>query len=234
MRRSRVHPLFARPSVAPSAPSAHVLAALSLLGLCFTADVHGQSNKLGTYRGVINVSENLSRPNYRLSTKATVKISLPVSERGSSSISSEFLSNEAPPALVLVSQWDTFRKETSADSGGQFNTTTCSLAAPMEVPMTPSGVLNVDLRAKKYAMSIVLLSTRDLAFNCVHSRSGPFKKQMGVALTLGTGAPGMQGSNPLPFSDPTILIGKFTLVPPPANQREHGPIVQEWDLRLGQ
>jgi hypothetical protein len=102
----------------------------------------------------------------------------------------------------------------------------------MEVPMPPSGVLHVDLRSQKYAMSIVLLSTRALAFNCVHSRSGPFKKQMGVALTLGTGAPGMQGSNPLPFSDPAILVGKFTLVPPPANQREHGPIVQEWDLRL--
>ena len=234
MRRSRVHPLSARRGVARGTPSAHVLAALSLLCLCSTADVHGQSNKLGTYRGVINASENLIQPNFRLSTKATVRISLPVSERGSSSISSEFLSDEAPPALVLVSQWDTFRKETSADSGGQFNTTTCSLAAPMEVPMTPSGVLNVDLRAKKYAMSIVLLSTRDLAFNCVHSRSGPFKKQMGVALTLGTGAPGMQDSNPLPFSDPAILIGKFTLVPPPANQREHGPIVQEWDLRLAQ
>jgi hypothetical protein len=234
MRRSQIDPLFALGDFARKALDVHILAALSLLCVAFTADVYGQSNKLGAYRGVINVSESLSRPNVRLSTKATIKMTLPVSERDNASISSEFLSGEAPAASVLVSQWDTFHKETSADSGGQFNTTTCSLAAPMEVPMTPTGVLNVDLRAKKYTLSIVLLSTKDLAFNCVHSRSGPFKKKMGIALTLGTGAPGMQGSSPLPFGDPASLIAKFTLIPPPANQGEHGPIVQEWDLRLGQ
>lgn len=234
MCRFHVDPLFALGHFARKAHHAHVLVALSLLYVCFAANVYGQPNKLGTYRGVINVSESLSRPNLKLSTKATVKISLPVSERDSSSISSDFLSDEAPAASVLVLQWDSFHKETSADSGGQFNTTTCALAAPMEVPMTPSGVLNVDLRAKKYALSIVLLSTKDLAFNCVHSRSGPFKKKMGIGLTLGTGAPGMQGSNPLPFGDPASLTAKFTLIPPPANQSEHGPIVQEWDLRLGQ
>jgi hypothetical protein len=234
MRRSRFDPLLALGNSARKSLDAPIVVALSLLCVGFTANAYGQSNKLGTYRGVINVSESLSRPNLKLSTKATVRISLPVSERDSSSISSEFLSDEAPAASVLVAQWDTFHKEASADSGGQFNTTTCSLAAPAEVPMTPSGVLNVDLRAKKYALSIVLLSTNELAFNCVHSRSGPFKKKMGIALTLGTGAPGMQGANPLPFADPASLIARFTLIPPPANQGEHGPIVQDWDLRLAQ
>jgi hypothetical protein len=129
MRRSQIDPRFALGNFARKGLYAHILAALSLLCVSFAANVYGQSNKLGAYRGVINVSESLSRPNARLNTKATVEMTMPVSERDHSSISSEFPSGEAPAASVLVSQWDTFHKETSADSGGQFNTTTCSLAA---------------------------------------------------------------------------------------------------------
>jgi hypothetical protein len=66
----------------------------------------------------------------------------------------------------------------------------------------------------------------------VHSRSGPYKKKTGVALYIGTGAPGEQGTSPLPFSDPTRLVAKYTLMPTAQTKGQYGPIVQEWDLRL--
>jgi hypothetical protein len=187
-----------------------------------------QAKKLGAYAGTIEVNQSLPTLTYR----AKVKLSLPVSERSSSSIDAELLSGEAPDATVLVTQWDTFRRETSADSGGQFNTTRCSLAAPAEIPMSATGVLNVDLKKKTHAMSVALVSKKDLAFNCTHSRSGAFKKKMGIAFAIGTGAPGMQHQVQLPFSDPGRLTATHTLVPPAyASKDEHGPLVQVWDLR---
>lgn len=234
MRHYFDRPRFASGAARPKTFSASALAAVALLGVGSIPDVQAQSSKLGAYSGSINVSETLDRPNLRLSSRATVKVSLPVTERKKSSVSAEFLGGEAPAASVLVSRWDTFHKESSADSGGQFNTTTCSLAAPVEVAMMPTGVLNVDLPTKTHSLSLVLLSTKDLAFNCEHSRSGAFKKKSGIALYLGTGAPGMQTMNPLPFTDPARLSAKYTLMPTPDTQGEHGPIVQEWDLRLEQ
>ncbi len=234
MRHYLLRPQFASATSRRKAFAAAPLAAMALLCACSISGVQAQTSKLGAYSGSINVSETLSRPNLRLSTRATVKVKLPITERDSSSISAEFLSGEAPAASVLISQWDTFHKESSADSGGQFNTTTCSLAAPVEIPMTPTGVLNVDLKAKKHALSLTLLSTRDVAFNCTHSRSGASRKKSGITLYIGNGAPGMQSMNPLPINEPGRLSAKYTLMPTPDTQGEHGPIVQEWDLRLGQ
>lgn len=205
--------------------------AIALLCACIVPGVQAQT-KLGLYSGSINIAETLDLPNLKLTSRATVKVILPVTERDSSSISAEFLSGEAPPANVQITQWDTFHKESSADSGGQFNITKCALAAPVEVSMTPTGVLNVDLRAKKHSLSIVLLSTKDVAFNCTHSRSGAFKKKVGITMVIGTGAPGMQSMNPLPITDPARLTAKYTLMPTSDTKGEHGPIVQEWDLRL--
>lgn len=98
--------------------------------------------------------------------------------------------------------------------------------------MMPTGVLNVDLKAKKHALSVTLLSTRDVAFNCKHSRSGPYKKKEGIALTLGTGAPGMQHETQLPFTDVASLSAKYTLMPNAQTKGQYGPIVQSWDLKL--
>ena len=98
--------------------------------------------------------------------------------------------------------------------------------------MAVTGVVNVDLKTKKYGMSIMLVSTTELAFNCKHSRSGPYKKKQGVGFALGTGGPGMQMENPQPFSSPDRLAAKYTLAPAGAAKGEYGPIVQEWDLKL--
>ena len=133
---------------------------------------------------------------------------------------------------MLISQAETFKKDKSADSGGQFNTVTCLLAAPVEIPFTPSGVLNVDLKNKKYSMSISMVANKEIKANCVHSRSGPFKGTVMLPGVLGTGAPGEQSVNPQPLTDSARLIGKFTLLPGPDRQGTGGPIVQEWELVL--
>jgi hypothetical protein len=206
------------------------LAAAAFVCAGMTGAVQAQSKNLGTYTGAIEVSGTQSGP--EVAYRARVKVSMPVSSRDGSSINAEFLAGEAPNATVLVSQWDISHKEKSADSGGQFNSYTCSLAAPAEIPMAPTGVLNVNLKAKKHALSLTLLSTKDLDFNCKHSRSGPYKKKGGIALYIGTGVPGMHYETQLPFTDAAHLTAKYTLMPTAETKGQHGPIIQEWDLKL--
>jgi hypothetical protein len=96
-------------------------------------------------------------------------------------------------------------------------------------------VLNVDLKKKRHSMSLVLLSAGpggDLAFNCTHSRSGPYKKKGGIALVMGTGPPGMQYETQLPFSDASLLAAKYTMMPTAETRGQYGPIVQQWELKL--
>ncbi len=202
--------------------------AVTLVYACSSGFVQAESNTFGTYSGTINVTGTEISPlaNYR----ARVKVSLPVTQRDKASATAEFLAGEAPNATVLISQWDVSFTEKSADSDGKFSSWTCSLAAPTEILMTPTGVLNVDLRAKKYALSLTLLSTREVAFNCMHSRSGAYKKKQGVALYIGTGAPGVQTM--LPFSDAARLTANYTLMPTAETKGQYGPIIQEWDLQL--
>ena len=193
------------------------------------AAVLAQPTKLGAYAGTINVSGTEVSP--QVVYRATVKVNLPVTERDSRSVSADFLSGEAPNASVLLSQWDVSFKEKSAESDGKFSSWTCALSAPVEIAMKPTGILNVDLAKKKHELSLTLLSTQDVAFNCVHSRSGPYKKKQGVSLYIGTGAPGMQGLAPQPFADAASLSAKYTLMPTAETKGQYGPIVQEWDLR---
>lgn len=213
-----------------SAFLAQVIAITGLACACSSGFVHAQSGKFGAYAGTINVSGTAIDP--RGSYRASVKVSLPVTQRDESSVTAEFLAGEAPAATVLISQWDVSHTQKSADSDGKFSSWTCSLAAPTEIPMTPTGVLNVDLKTKKHALSITLLSTKEVAFNCMHSRSGAYKKKEGVALYIGTGVPGMHYETQLPFSDAARLNASYTLMPTADTKGQYGPIIQEWDLRL--
>jgi len=206
-----------------------VIIAAVVAGAAVPAAVLAQPAKLGAYTGTINVSGTEVSP--QVVFRATVKVSLPVTERDNRSVSSDFLSGEAPNASVLLSQWDVSFKEKSAESDGKFSSWTCALAAPVEIAMKPTGILNVDLDKKKHELSLTLLSTQDVAFNCVHSRSGAYKKKQGVALYVGTGAPGMQGLAPQSFADAGRLSAKYTLMPTAETRGQYGPIVQEWDLR---
>ena len=189
-----------------------------------------QPARLGAYTGTVKLQGTEVSP--KVTYSVTAKVTLPVSQRDKSSVTAEFLAGEAPNSTVTISQWDQSFTEKSADSGGQFNTWSCSLAAPVEVPMTTTGVLNVDLKKKTHSMSVTLLSTKEVAFNCTHSRSGPYKKKMGVALTFGTGAPGAQSETELPFTDAAHLAARYTLMPTAETKKQYGPIVQEWDLQL--
>ena len=231
MQRDLDRQQFASCSSGRKSFASRAMVAALVLCAC-TLTVQAQSKKLGTYKGVIQVSESLDTPNYRFSYRATVKVSLPVTSRDGSDISADFLAGEAPDGTMLISQAETFRKNTAADSGGQFNTVTCTLAAPVEVPIKPFGVLNVDLKKKKYTMSISMLANKEIKANCVHSRSGASKGTINPPGVLGTGAPGQQDLNPMPFTDSARLSGKFTLVPGPDRKGAGGPIVQEWELVL--
>jgi hypothetical protein len=212
-------------------PRTAVLAYVIGIGALYGSNtVQAQPAKLGAYSGTIKVAGTEIDP--KVSYRASVKVTLPVTQRDKSSVTAEFLAGEAPNATVLISRWDESQKEKSADSGGQFNSWSCSLAAPVEIPMTTTGVLNVDLKTQKHALSITLLSTKEVAFNCIHSRSGAYKKKAGVSLTLGTGAPGMQYETQLPFTDAARLTATFTLMPTAATRKQYGPIIQEWDLQL--
>ncbi len=201
-------------------------------GCIFSFDAtYAQSSDLGSYQGTIKVSGTEVDP--QVSYSASLKISLPVTDRDDESITAEFLSGEAPNATVLISQWDEAHTEKSAGSDGKFASYKCKLAAPKEIPMTPTGVLNVDLEEHTHTLSLTLLGTADVELNCVHSTSGAYKEKKGIALYFGTGSPGMQDEHPLPFSDAAHLTANYTLVPGAAEENL-GPIVQEWDLRLTQ
>jgi hypothetical protein len=204
-----------------------VLAAIGALGGSGAAQA--QQGKLGAYTGTIKLSGTEVSP--KVVYVAVAKVVLPVTERSASSVTAEFLAGEAPNATVQIVQWDSSYTEKSPDSGGQYNSWSCTLAAPVEIPMTTTGVLNVDLKKKTHSMSVTLLSTKDVAFNCKHSRSGAYKKTAGIALTFGTGAPGAQGETQLPFTDPARLTARYTLMPNAETKGQYGPIVQEWDLR---
>lgn len=188
-----------------------------------------QTGKFGAYTGTINVSGTATGPsaNYR----AVVKIALPVTSRNADTITAEFLAGEAPNASVQIAQWDESHKASSPDSDGKYSSWTCTLAKPVELAMTPTGVLEVDLRAKKHMLSLTLLATKDdVAFNCVNSRSGAYKKKKGLSLYIGTGAPGMQNEAPQPFIDAANLSARYTLKPSAGTG--FGQIDQQWDFRL--
>ena len=192
--------------------------------------VQAQSSKFGAYSGTINVSGTAIDP--LVSYRASVKVSLPVTQRDNSSVNAEFLGGEAPDATVSISQWDESFKERFASSDGKFDSWTCSLAAPVELFMTPMGVLFVDLKAKTHALSLSLSSSKEVAFNCMSSRTGAYKKMEAPSLYIGTGTPGMQSETQLPFSDAAHLTAKYTLMPTDDTKGTHGPIIHVWDLRF--
>ena len=101
--------------------------------------VHAQAGQLGAYTGTIEVTGTQISP--KVSYRASVKVNLPVSSRTVDAITAEFLAGEAPDATVTISQWDISHTDKFADSGGQFNSDTCALAAPVEIPMSATGVL---------------------------------------------------------------------------------------------
>jgi hypothetical protein len=201
---------------------------------CIALASHAQKppGKAGAYTGTFEVSGSERNP--QVTYKATVKVNLPVTTRTADAIEADFLAGDAT-ATVKVTQYEYFFKEKSADSSGHFQETKCSLAGAMEVPAMAMGVLNVDLRKKRYDMSLTITPTKEIALNCTSTRGTPkFTKKQGIGMALGTGAPGMQAEKPQPLTDPARLAAKFTMDASTQSGGAVGPVVQEWDLKLSQ
>ena len=150
---------------------ARVIAIVALAYAFGSGGVHAQAGKHGAYTGTIEITGTEISP--KVSYRASAKVNLPVSSHKADAVTAEFLAGEAPDAIVKISQWDISHTEKSADSGGQFNSYTCALAVPVEIPMSATGVLDVNLKARTHALSLTLLSTKDIAFNCLPCSETP-------------------------------------------------------------
>ena len=210
----------------------HVLAltAVNLASVGITEDAHAQSGKLGVYTGTVAVSGTLTENRGKETYHADVKISLPVTERNERSAMAEVNDVEKPSAMTMITQWEVVGKETLPDErDGKLDSWHCSIAAPTEVPMNASGVLNLDYGAKTHSMSIALVALKTIPLKCMHSRTGPYKKDQLVSLVIGTTVMG-DPFKELPFADPARLTATYMLVPP--TESGFGPVDMVWDLRL--
>lgn len=208
-----------------------LVAAIIAAGACLggVGVAHAQSSGLGAYVGTVKVSGTEVDP--AVSYSATIEVRLPVTDRDDDAINAEFYNGEAGDATAVVSTYTQAYTEKSVGSDGKFASWKCKLAAPQEIPMTQTGVLNVDLEQNVHMLSLTLLATADIKLDCVHSTSGAYVKNTGISLYVGTGAPGMHYENPLPITDASRLAATYTLVVGDL-EPNLGPIVQEWDLRL--
>lgn len=200
-------------------------AALALAG----SPAAAQASVHGAYEGTITVSGIQHGP--EVSYEAVIRIVMPISEAKPTSLVADFLSGEAPNGTVTIRKWEESRTEATADSSGQRASYRCSLAGSVDLPVSVTGVLAVDLRRLMHDFSVTVLTLEDAELDCVHSRSGPYKHRRGFAFTIGTGVPGSQYENPQSFADASRLTAQFTLDPTAYTQGQFGPIVQHWDFR---
>lgn len=194
------------------------------------ASVPAAAQNLGTYEGVIDIEGVQHGPEVRY--KARIRVLMPVSSRDRDSIDAEFLAGEAPEGKLDIISWEESDKDKSPDSEGVRNSYRCSLAAPTTVPITVQGVLNVDTANMEHTWSISVVSMDDADFNCVHSRSGPYKNRKGFAFSTGTGVPGNQSDNPQRIGSPSHIMGQYVLDPTEYTDGEFGPISQKWEFTL--
>jgi hypothetical protein len=80
-------------------------------------------------------------------------------------------------------------------------------------------------------MYIALVATKSAKVDCIHSRSGAFKKDHLVGMALGTHEVGIAETE-LPFTDPARLVAKHSMVPGPGMKSKAARVEQEWDLQL--
>jgi hypothetical protein len=205
-------------------------AALLLAG--FAGAAQAQAGKRGTYAGTVAVSGTETEKHGTVNYRATIKVSLPLTEGDERSARAEVDDVDKPSAMATITQWDVAKRNASPDSDGKITSWKCSLAKPTEVPMNGSGALNVDYRKKTHSMFVALVSTKQIPLDCVNSRSGPYKTQVAVGLFFGTNEPDVLPWKELPFADAARLAAKHVLVPVSNMKGRNAPQEQEWDLRL--
>ena len=190
-----------------------------------------QAGKLGAYEGTVTVSGTEVGTYTQGTYKASLTVRLPLMEVSKSAAHAEVGDVDKPSATATITQWDTAGRNSSPDSDGKISSWTCKLAAPTEVPMNGSGVLDVDYRARTHAVFVAYVATRPVPFNCVSSRSGPYRKAEPVSLFFGTNEPDGEWKA-LPYADPARLSARHTLVPVSQMKGRNGPQEQTWDLQL--
>jgi hypothetical protein len=206
------------------------VAALACAG--YTGAAQAQAGKFGAYTGTVTVSGTEMDGNTSSSFGGTIKITIPVTSRSDRAGRAEVDDTGKPSATALITKWDSSGKASAPDSGGRINTWSCSLAGPMEVPMNAQGAIDLNYRAKTYAMFIALSALKPVNFNCKNSSSGAYKKSELVGFFFGTTPPQYVPHKTLPFTDPAQLTAKYKLEPIGAMKGRYGPFDQEWDLRL--
>ncbi len=209
-----------------------LLAVACAVGLASWAPtLHAQAGKHGAYVGTAKITYSEGEPPNHVLYRGEVKITIPLVSASARSARGELDDVAKPSATAQITHLEKSQRATAHDSAGRINTTTCKLAAPAEVPMMVQGGLDVDYRKKTYGMYFALLSVKEVALDCAHSTSGPFKKKEGVILSLGTHEAGLDHPG-LPFTDPARLVAKHSMVAGPGMKDKRAKVEQEWDLQL--
>jgi len=192
-----------------------------------------QPGKYGTYSGTVKVSGTEIggvRKNVRYA--ATIQITVPVNDGGSSSAMLEISDVDKPSATVTVTQYDLEGRDSEPDSDGKITSWKCTLAGSATVPAIAQGVLNLDYSKKTHSGYISTVTTKPVPMNCVNSRSGPYKHSEPLNFFFGTNEPDVMPYKELPFTDAARLAAKYTLVPQSAMKGRFGPQSQEWEFLL--
>lgn len=212
----------------PTIRPIHLSGCALALALSTATPLAGQESALGAYQGTIEFEGTRTNPEVRY--KARLTLTMPISEADGGRVSAEFLAGEAPEGRLELIEWEESDTQTSADSDANFTGYRCSLPGAVMLPVTVSGVVNVDPGEGGHSFSITALTTQQAELSCTNSRSGPYTLRKGFALTTGTGVPGQQWEKWIPNADATRLQGEFTLDPSGYTRGAEGPIVQRWSF----
>lgn len=207
-----------------------VACAAGLLGLTLLPAMAAAQDPLGTYAGTIDVTYSESNRLRRTTLSGVVRIKLPLT--GSDASFDRADTEDAPAqASIKLMQMEVFETAGSPDSAGRIYTDTCTLKAPIEVPLEMLGGLGVDKKKKTYIMHILLGSKDDVTLDCVESVTGPHKRKEAVQLLVGTHEVGTLFAG-LPFTDAAHLAATHSMVPGPGMTSNNVKSEQKWDLRL--
>jgi hypothetical protein len=206
---------------------AHFLLALGVLAQALPSSVAlAQKPNLGSYVGTATILSTETSGKNRSQTRATVKVTIPVTNAGGSGTSAEVDDVDKPSATASITELTSTREETSRGADGKFATESCKLSKPVDLPMNVQGSLSLDHRKKTYTVFIAMVGLKQFPVDCVHSQSGAHKKQVGAAFALGTHDPS-QAPVSLPYTDPARLVAKHKLVVGGTTTIE-----QEWVFQL--
>lgn len=205
-------------------------AAWWLPGLALAPALAVAQGMAGAYAGTIDVTYSEGNRLSRTTLRGMVQIRLPLT-RSDADFDGADTDHPGAKARMKLTQMEFVETSGSPDSAGRIYTDTCTLPAPVEVPLAMLGGLGVDKKKKTYIMNILLSSPDEVTLNCTHSVTGPHKRRRGVQVNVGTNEAGTLYAG-LPFIDAAHLAATHSMVPGPGMASHNMKIEQKWDLRL--